>query len=346
MTRTTIGTRPGPKNLITDVPGLRVGNAHDARVMTGASVILCDTRMVASVDMRGGAPGTRETDALTPETLVDAVDAIVLSGGSVYGLDAASSAAKWLGARGRGYKLGASHLVAPIVPAAILFDLMNGGDKGWGEHPPYDALGRAACEAASENFALGNAGAGYGAQAGQMKGGLGSASTVTDDGFIVGALAAVNPFGSVLVPGTRTFWAWPYEQMGELGGQVPPPKPLSHLDFPDDIKARVPRPGENTTIGVVAVNARLSVAEAKRVAMMAQDGYARAIRPIHTMGDGDVVFALASGERELPEPRALFVSRLGSLAADTMARAVARGVFEAKTLGSLMGYGDFAAKTR
>ncbi|HRE61139.1 MAG TPA: P1 family peptidase [Micropepsaceae bacterium] len=339
-------TQPGPKNLITDVPGLRVGNAHDARAMTGATVILCDSRMVASVDMRGGAPGTRETDALTPETLVDAVDAIVLSGGSVYGLEAASGVAKWLGARGRGFKLGASNMVAPIVPAAILFDLMNGGDKNWGEHPPYDALGRAACEAASENFALGNAGAGYGAQAGQLKGGLGSASTQTDDGFIVGALAAVNPFGSVLVPGTRTFWAWPFERAHELGGQTPPSHPLPHLDFPDDIKARVPRPGENTTIGVVAVNARLSVAEARRVAMMAQDGYARAIRPIHTMGDGDVVFALASGTRELPEPRALYLSRLGAIAADTMARAVARGVFEAKSLGNLKGYRDSAGQGR
>ncbi len=333
-------TRPGPRNLITDVPGIRVGNAEDARAMTGATIILCDQRMVASVDMRGGAPGTRETDALLPETLVEAVDAIVLSGGSVYGLDAAGGATAWLGARGRGYKLGTSRMVAPVVPAAILFDLMNGGDKDWGETPPYADLGRAACEAASTDFALGNAGAGMGAQAGQLKGGLGSASTLTADGFVVGALAAVNPFGSVLVPGTRTFWAWPFEQNRELGGQAPPTGSLAHLDFPDDIKARVPRPGENTTIGVVAVNARISVAEARRIAIMAQDGYARAIRPIHTMGDGDVVFVLAGGDMELPEPRPLFLSRLGAIAADTMARAVARGVFEAKSLGGLKAYRD------
>ncbi|WP_308238068.1 P1 family peptidase [Phenylobacterium sp. J367] len=202
---------PGARNLITDVPGLKVGQAEDVRVRTGVTVILPDERAVCAVDVRGGAPGTRETDALAPENLVDAVDAVVLSGGSSYGLAAADGVVAWLGARGRGYGLSPDPAVppSPVVPAAILFDMANGGDKAWGESPPHRALGRAAVAAAAEDFALGTAGAGYGAMAGALKGGVGSASIVSHDGYTVGALAAVNSFGSAVAPGGRTFWAAP-----------------------------------------------------------------------------------------------------------------------------------------
>ena len=212
---------PGPRNLITDVPGLRVGQAQDTGVRTGVTVILPDDRAVAACDVRGGAPGTRETDALAPENLVEAVDAIVLSGGSVYGLAAADGVVAWLGARGRGYGLVEGIPRSPVVPGAILFDVANGGDKNWGEAPPYRELGRAAITAADLDFALGTAGAGFGAMAGGLKGGTGSASVVTTDGYTVGAVVAVNSWGSVIAPGGRTFWAAPFELAGEFGGLGP-----------------------------------------------------------------------------------------------------------------------------
>jgi L-aminopeptidase/D-esterase-like protein len=214
--------RPGPRNLLTDVPGLRVGQAENAAVRTGVTVVLPDQPAVCAVDVRGGGPGTRETDLLAPGTLVEAVDAIALSGGSVYGLAAADGVVAWLGARGRGFSFRSTDVTAPIVPGAILFDLNNGGDKGWGETPPYAALGRAAVEAAGEDFALGTAGAGYGAMAGALHGGLGSASLVTDDGLSVGALAAVNSFGAVTAPSGRAFWAGAHEIGREFGGLGPP----------------------------------------------------------------------------------------------------------------------------
>ena len=321
--------RPGPLNLITDVPGLKVGQAHDPACRTGVTVLLPDARAVCAVDARGGAPGTRETDALAPDTLVEAVDAVVLSGGSVYGLAAADAVAVWLGARGRGYGLATLPGVprAPIVPAAILYDLANGGDKRWDESPPYAALGRRAVEAARVTFDLGTAGAGAGAMAGLLKGGVGSASVVTHDGFTVGALAAVNSFGSVVSSGGRAFWASPYEIDGEFGGL-----PLgAGGGEPDDwgLAKRDPLPGANTTIACVATDAILTPAQARRVAIMAQDGLARAIRPAHALFDGDVVFALATGLRPLSDPVDFTLTRLGALAADCLARAIARGVYEA-----------------
>lgn len=338
-----IGTiRKGPRNLITDVGGIRVGNAEDLDVRSGATVVLPDARAVAAVDARGGAPGTRETDALDATCLVDAVDAVVLSGGSVYGLDAASGATAWLGARGRGYSMGNGTVFAPVVPAAILFDLTNGGNKQWGETPPYNDLGRRACAAAAQDFALGNAGAGLGARAGQLKGGLGSASAVTDTGLEVGALIAVNPYGSVLIPGTASFWAAPYELDGEFGGRGMPSGMggIAHLHPLDGTKGEpAAQAGGNTTIGCVAVNADLTPAEARRVAIMAQDGLARAIRPVHTPFDGDVLFVLATGARALgTERRAGLIMELGHMAADCVARAVARGVYAAETLGDAVAY--------
>lgn len=332
-------TKPGPKNLITDVDGILVGNAHDATVRTGVTVILPEPRAVAGGDVRGGGPGTRETDALDPANLVDAVDAIVLAGGSVYGLDAASAVVAALGAKGRGFTL-AGEMASPVVPAAILFDLANGGEKAWGEEPPYRTLGRAALDAVSDTFTLGNQGAGFGAQAGAYKGGLGSASAVTPEGLQVGALVAANPLGSPLIPNSRAFWAWPLEQNGEFGGERPREGAgASDLGLPTDTKFGAAQAAHaNTTIGVVATNAALTPAEARRVAIMAQDGYARSLRPIHTPFDGDTVFALATAKRELGEMRAFEVAQIGALAADCMARAVARAVWEAKTLGTVKSY--------
>jgi L-aminopeptidase/D-esterase-like protein len=321
--------RPGPgrRNLITDVPGLKVGQAEDVDVRTGVTVILPDERAVCACDVRGGAPGTRETDALAPENLVDAVDAVVLSGGSVYGLAAADGVVSWLGARGRGFGLVDGIPKSPVVPAAILFDVANGGDKGWGETPPYRDLGRRAVEAAGLDVALGSAGAGCGAMAGGLKGGTGSASVVTEDGYTVGAIVAVNSWGSVIAPGGRTFWAAPFELDGEFGGLG-----AAGLTAGPDQWGSAKRPAEtrNTTIACVATDAALTPAQAKRLAVMAQDGFARAIRPVHAPFDGDVVFALSTGARPLVEPAAYTLARLGALAADTLARAVARGVFEAK----------------
>ena len=320
----------GPLNLITDVAGLRIGQATDATARTGVTVVLPDERAVCAVDVRGGGPGTRETDALAPETLVEAVDAVVLSGGSVYGLAAADGVAAWLGARGRGYGMVAIPGVprSPVVPSAILYDLANGGDKAWGLDPPYRALGMSAVEAASLAFELGSVGAGAGAMAGALKGGLGSVSAVTFDGFTVGALAAVNSFGSVVAPGGRAFWAAPFEIADEFGGA-----PWSGgRAGPDDwgMAKRDPRVGANTTIACVATDAILTPAQARRLAIMAQDGLARAIRPVHAPYDGDVVFALATGRRPLGGDETFALTRLGALAADCLARAVARGVYEAR----------------
>lgn len=327
---------PGPRNLITDVDGILVGNAEDQRVRSGATVVLPEVRAVTAVDVRGGAPGTRETDALDAACLVEAVDAVVLSGGSAFGLDAAQGVMLHLAAMGRGFAV-AGHRI-PIVPAAILFDLANGGDKGWGELPPYRDLGAAAAEAAGTQFRLGNAGAGLGAKAGTLKGGLGSVSAILPGGIQVGALAAVNPLGSVVMPDGVTFWAWALEQEDELGGQPPPRAPASlEPDLPFGALATA---AANTTIAVVATNAMLSRPEAGRLAIMAQDGFARAIRPSHTPFDGDTVFAIATGTMPLPEPRPVNLAVLGSVAADCIARAVARGIYEAASLGEIESYRD------
>jgi L-aminopeptidase/D-esterase-like protein len=322
--------RAGARNLITDVPGLKVGQAEDTRVRTGVTVILPDAPAVAGCSVAGGGPGTRETDALAPENLVDAIDAIVLAGGSVYGLAAADGVAAWLGAQGRGFRLAVRDGVppSPIVPAAILYDLANAGDKGWGLEPPYRALGIAAAKAAAEGFALGSAGAGYGAMAGALKGGTGSASAITDDGFTVGAIATVNSMGSVIAPGGRTFWAAPYELDGEFGGLGPGGLSGPPDDWGAAKAAAAPR--ANTTIACVATDVALSPAQARRVAIMAQDGLARAIRPAHAPTDGDVVFALSTGRVALAGPYPLNLARIGALAADCLARAIARGVYEAR----------------
>lgn len=338
---------PAGTNTIVDVPGLRVGQVHDARVWSGVTVLVPDAPAVAAVDQRGGGPGTRETDLLDPVNTVERIHALVLSGGSAFGLEAAAGVTAWLAERRIGFPVGDA--VVPIVPSAILFDLLNGGDKAWGDDPPYRALGRAAVEAAAatddgRTVRLGNAGAGYGATSGGLKGGVGSASlivpgTTADDApFTVGALAAVNSLGSATMGETPAFWAWPWAVGDELGPRARPaedwPAP-GPTDFAFDLPAR-----SNTTLAVVATDLALTKAQAGRVAIMAQDGLARALRPVHSPLDGDTVFAVATEHVALGADPLRTLARCGMAAADCLARAVARGVYEASTLGNWPGYRD------
>ncbi|MGP2696792.1 P1 family peptidase [Serratia marcescens] len=330
---TSAAGRPGARNLITDVPGLKVGVAQDSRVRTGATVILPDSPAIAAVDVRGGGPATRETDALGEDNLVQTVDALTFSGGSVYGLAAADGVAAWLGQQGKGYALRPAPgvPVSPIVPTACLYDLANGGDKNWQLTPPYRQLGIDAVGKAGLNFPLGTVGAGYGAMTGmgKLKGGLGSASIIAANGATVGALVAVNSLGAVVAPGTRAFWATPYEIDGEFGNGGA--AALAQLRAQgEDWMEQEPQGGrKNTTLACIATDLALTRVELKRVAIMAQDGMARAIRPLHSPFDGDVVFALSTGQREVQGSRELAVLQIGALAADTLARAIARGVHAA-----------------
>jgi D-aminopeptidase len=313
------------RNLITDVPGVRVGNAQSAQLASGVTVVLFDEPAIASIDVRGGGPGTRETDLLDPQMAVQRIDAITLSGGSAYGLDAASGAQAFLREQGRGYQVGAARVA--IVPGAILFDLLNGGDKDWGRYPPYRELAYTAAANAGPEFALGSVGAGTGATTVNLKGGLGSASALTPDGFIVGALAAVNAAGSIVVGDGPWFWAAPFEDNGEFGGRgFPSPLPPGALEARTKGALR-----QSTALVVVATDAALTKAQAKRLAVTAQDGLARAGYPVHTSLDGDVVFAAATGAKPLTDPTFAFM-RLGAIAANVVARAVARGVYEATAL--------------
>ena len=312
--------RPGARNLITDVAGLVVGNAEDHVVKTGSTVLLGARPFVAGVHVMGGAPGTRETDLLAPDKLVQEVDALVLSGGSAFGLDAPSGVADALRAQGRGFAVGDQRV--PIVPGAILFDLINGGNKNWAENP-YKALGRAALANAGTDFALGSVGAGAGAATFRVKGGLGSASVVLESGITLGALVAVNSVGSPLVGDTRHFWAAPWEMEGEFGGLGLPARfDPGHEPFCGK------RLGEATTIAIIATDAALTKAQATRLATAAHDGFARAIVPAHTPLDGDLIFAAATGARPLSDPLTDTFA-LGHAAAVCLARAVARGVHAA-----------------
>jgi D-aminopeptidase len=313
------------RNLITDVAGVLVGQADDARLASGVTAVVFAEPAVAAVDVRGGAPATRETDLLEPHRTVERIDAVVLSGGSAFGLDAGAGVQALLRERGRGFAIGDTRV--PLVCGAALFDLLNGGDKNWGRFAPYRDLGYAAASEAGEIFALGTAGAGFGATTVNLKGGLGSASATTRDGHTVGALAAVNACGSANVGHGPHFWAAPFEVDREFGG----------LGFPATLPpaALVPtskgRPGENTTIAIVATDAVLTKAQTQELAVMAQDGLARALYPAHTTLDGDTVFAVATGRRALGDA-VNELTELGAVAANTLARAVARGVFEARAL--------------
>jgi L-aminopeptidase/D-esterase-like protein len=323
----------GPRNSITDVPGVLVGQAEDRDGMTGTTVVLAEQPAVASVDVRGGAPGSRETELLGAETLVDRIDAIVLSGGSAFGLDAASGVMDWLAEAGRGFAVGQAMrspaIRVPIVPAAILFDLGFPGRKGWSGEPPYRALGRSAVTAAARDFAVGNAGAGLGATAGRLKGGVGSASLHLAGCRMVGAIVAVNSWGATVRPDCGRFWATDLALPGEIMSQ--PAAPDGSLDLEDLSGCGAATLGANTTIAVVATDAALDKRGCRRLAIMAQDGLARAIRPAHTPFDGDTVFALSTGAGPVVAPGDLL--KLGNAAADCLARAIMRAVLAAEPLG-------------
>jgi D-aminopeptidase len=299
------------RNLITDVAGVRVGHADDGKLGSGTTVIVFDQPAVAAADVGGGGPGTRESALLDPAATVERVDAIVLSGGSAFGLDAASGVQAWLREQGRGFKV--REATVPIVPGAVLFDLLNGGDKSWGRYPPYREFGYRAAAAATLDFALGSVGGGLGATTVDLKGGAGSASATTPGGVTVGALALVNAVGSAVIGGGPHFWAGAYERDGEFGGRGLPPTVASQA------------------LVAVATDAALTKPQVQRVAIMAQDGLARALRPVHTPLDGDIVLAAATGVRPLADP-VHGLAELGVLAADVVARAIARGVYEARAL--------------
>ena len=317
----------GPHNLITDVTGILVGQAEHRAAVTGVTTVLAEAPAVAAVDVRGGAPGSRETELLRSANLVERVDAIVLSGGSAFGLDAAAGVMNRLAATGRGFAVGEARV--PIVPAAILFDLNFPGRRHWSGEPPHRRLGGEAMARAGKTFALGNAGAGLGATAGRLKGGVGSASLRLGDGVTVGAVVAVNCCGSVARPDCGRLWAAEDALPGEIPPQ--PAAPDTPVD-PGDFSACSPLfAGGNTTIAVVATDAALGRSACRRFAIMAQDGLARAIRPAHTPFDGDTVFALATGGG--PEVDAARLARLGAAAAACLARAVMRAVIAAEALG-------------
>ena len=322
------------RNLITDVPGVRVGHAEDPRLASGVTAIVFEAPAVGSIDVRGGGPGTRETALLDPAQTVEGIDAIALSGGSAFGLDAASGVQAWLAEQGRGFAVRTARV--PIVPGAILFDLLNGGDKAWGRFPPYRELGYAAAERAGADFALGSAGAGLGATTVNLKGGLGSVSAACE-GFTVGALAAVNAAGSAVVGDGPWFWAAPFEREREFGGRgFPSPLPPGALEPLTKGLARI-----STTLVVVATDAALTKAQAKRLAVMAQTGLARAVYPVHTQLDGDVVFACSTAR--IPLGDAMRLTALGAVAALCVARAIAVGVHRASALpfpGAIPAWGD------
>ncbi|MEJ0016532.1 MAG: P1 family peptidase [Acetobacteraceae bacterium] len=312
---------PPPRNLLTDIPGITVGHAQDLHLGSGVTAILFDPPAVASVAVLGGAPGGRDTDLLAPHNTVQAVDAIVLSGGSAFGLDAAGGVQAWLREHDRGFAIGTVRV--PIVPQAILFDLNNAGNKAWGRFSPYRDMGYAAADAAAADFGLGSVGAGTGATTATVKGGLGSASAVTEDGHTVAAIMAVNALGSVTIGDGPHFWAAPFERGAEFGGRGWP------QSFDTSLRLKRRRT-TGTTIGLVVTDAALTKPQAMRMALMAHDGLARAVLPAHAPLDGDTIFAAATGARRMPDAAGL--TALGHLAALVVARAIARGVHEATAL--------------
>ena len=313
-------------NLLTDIAGVRVGHADDGRLASGVTAVIFDSPAVAAIDVRGGGPGTREGALLDLANTVERVDAFALSGGSAFGLEAGGGVQAWLAEQGRGLVVRGA--VIPIVPGAILFDLLNGGDKAWGRFSPYRDLGYAAAANAGADFALGSRGAGVGATTANFKGGLGSASAATSSGVKVAAIVAVNAVGSVTLGDGPWFWAAPFEVDGEYGGRGWPGK-----FAPEMLKLRMKggaTESENTTIAAVVTDAVLTKPQAKRLAMIAQTGFARAIYPVHAPLDGDVVFAAATGEK--PIDPLVGLTELGTVAANVIARAIARGVYEATAL--------------
>src|SRR6266566_15446 len=316
------------KNLLTDISGVRVGHADDKTVASGATAVIFDKPAAAAIDVRGGGPGTREDALLDLANTVERIDALVLAGGSAFGLETGGGVQAWLAEQGRGFAI--SDAVIPIVPGAIMFDLLNGGDKAWGRFAPYRELGYAAAAAAAMDFALGSVGAGLGATTTNFKGGIGSASAATPGGVRVAALAVVNAVGSVTVGDGPWFWAAPFEIDGEYGGRG-----LPASFTPDMLSMRIKGGAaatsvENTTLAIVVTDAELTKPQAKRLAMIAQTGFAHAIYPVHTPLDGDVLFAAATCEKPVDPLAGL--TELGMVAAHVVARAIARGIYAATAL--------------
>ena len=309
-------------NLLTDIEGVAVGHSTDLALGSGVTAIVFDEPAIASCTVLGGAPGGRDTALLDPAMTVGTVDALVLSGGSAFGLDAAGGVQAGLREIGRGLQVGDA--LVPIVPQAILFDLINGGNKDWGLHSPYRDLGYAAFKAADKGpFALGSVGAGTGATTATVKGGLGSASAVSSRGYRIAAIVAVNALGSATIGEGPHFWAAPFEQNGEFGG----------LGMPQVADSRLRLKGTNitaTTIGTVITDAQLTKAEAHRLSISAHDGFARALLPTHLPLDGDTVFAASTGKHSRNDMPGFM--ELCHLATIVMARAIARGVYEATAL--------------
>lgn len=342
---------PGPLDALTDVDGLRVGHARvpGAGALSGTTVVLApEGGAVAAVDVRGGGPGTRETDALDPRNLVQRVDAVVLTGGSAFGLDAASGVMAWLEEQGRGVPVGPSQVV-PVVPAACLFDLGRGGDH---RARPDASTGRAAVEAAAASepgspVAEGTVGAGTGAVAGALKGGVGTASLRLPSGITVAALAVVNAAGSVVDPRTGVLY-------GEYGAGEPPTHPAREVheaalrrleEIREAREGGTPDRGAfNTTIAVVATDAALDRAQAQKLAGTAHDGLARAVRPVHLLTDGDTVFTLATGTVALPPEPLATLNDILAAGADTLARAVVKAARAARGVdgpgGTFPSYGE------
>lgn len=316
------------QNLLTDIAGVRVGHADDAALGSGVTAVVFDTPAVAAMDVRGGGPGTREGALLDPANTVERIDAIALAGGSAFGLEAGGGVQAWLAEQSRGFNVRGA--IVPIVPGAIVFDLLNGGDKKWGRHAPYRDLGYVAAAAASTSFALGSIGAGLGATTANFKGGIGSASAVTAAGVRVAALAVVNAIGSITVGNGPWFWAAPFEENGEFGARGWPEKFTPEM-LAIRLKGGIAATAiENTTLAVVVTDAVLTKPQAKRLAVMAQTGFARAIYPVHSPLDGDIVFAAATCDKPIDPLAGL--TELGALAANATARAIARGIYAATAL--------------
>ncbi len=316
-------------NDITAVSGLLVGHAQDEKLGSGVTAVVFDVPVVASIATHGGAPGLRDTALLEPEMTVSHIDALVLSGGSAYGLDAMGGVQAYLRKQGRGLKVRDQNV--PIVPGAIIFDLARGNDLACAEEPIYWRLGYQAASNLSQSVTLGSVGAGLGATTANLKGGIGSAAAQTSNGFRVGVLVAVNALGQATIGETPHFWAAPYEQEAEFGGLGWPS--ASFAAWPSNaLDMRIKGDAlQNTTIAIVATDAALTKAEAKRLAIMAQDGFALALRPTHAPMDGDTVFAAATGGASRA-PSLRDQTEIGLLASNCLARAIARAIYEAEPL--------------
>ncbi|MDG2188012.1 MAG: P1 family peptidase [Hyphomicrobiales bacterium] len=334
----------GNRNLITDIGGIQVGNSENMELMTGVTYIKLSKKFKASLEVIGGAPASREIELLRPENTVEFIDGIVLSGGSVYGLAAASEIVDILHIEQRGYKIRNSNISIPIVPCAAIYDLSEEISQNISSKI-YTKLANQAYHNASRDFGLGNYGAGYGARAGSIKGGQGSASIMMSDGSIIGALTIVNSFGSTVIPGTNILYSSIYERENELGGNIR--KYYKNLEkynadnniFDTSINGNQKQAGKNTTISVIATNIELSKLNLSKIAKMSISGLSRAIRPVGTPLDGDLTFVISSCEKKL-EVSDHFLTTIGSLSSDTLTRSIGRAIYNAETNNGIVGYSD------